>query len=64
MPAILAILAVLVASVVVGSLGVRTLRGTGDFLVASRSLGARANAVAVAGSICPPPRSWASPDSS
>ena len=49
MSAILAILAVLIASVVVGSLGVRTLRGTGDFLVASRSLGARANATAVAG---------------
>jgi cation/acetate symporter len=47
--AILAILAVLIASVVVGSLGVRAVRGTGDFLVASRSVGARANATAVAG---------------
>jgi cation/acetate symporter len=46
---ILAILLVLAASMGVGWLGVRTLRGTEDFLVASRTLSPRVNATAVAG---------------
>jgi cation/acetate symporter len=49
MASIIGILVVLVASLIVGSRGVRALRGTGDFLVASRSIGTRANATAVAG---------------
>ena len=49
MASIVAIMLVVLASLVVGSRGVRALRGTGDFLVASRSIGARANATAVAG---------------
>jgi len=49
MTAVIAILIVLVASLVVALGGVRTLRQTGDFLVAARSIGARANATAVAG---------------
>jgi cation/acetate symporter len=49
MAAIIAILLVLVTSLLVAVRGVRTLRGTGDFLVAARSIGARANATAVAG---------------
>jgi cation/acetate symporter len=47
--AILAIATVLVASLAVGWLGVRTMRGTEDFLVASRTLSPRVNATAVAG---------------
>lgn len=47
--AIAAIVVILFASLVVGSFGVRALRGSGDFLVASRSVGTRTNAAAIAG---------------
>src|SRR6201991_5236663 len=40
---------VAVASAVIGSLGVRVVRSTSDFLVASRTVGAAANAGAISG---------------
>ena len=41
--------AVTVATIVVGSLGTRVARSTDDFLAASRTVGSRANAAAIAG---------------
>src|SRR5918992_5070554 len=47
--AIVAIGLVAVASAVIGSLGVRVVRSTSDFFVASRTVGATANAGAISG---------------
>src|SRR6476661_1336866 len=47
--ALVAIALVGVASVVIGSLGVRVARSTSDFLVASRTVGPVANASAISG---------------
>ena len=51
-PAIIALVAIAlvgVASVIIGSLGVRVARSTSDFLVASRTVGAVPNAAAISG---------------
>ncbi|MGB7364451.1 MAG: cation acetate symporter [Rhodococcus sp. (in: high G+C Gram-positive bacteria)] len=48
-PTLLAVIASVVATVVVGAYGVRLARTTSDFLVASRSVGPRWNAAAVSG---------------
>src|SRR3712207_5333668 len=47
--ALIAIALVCVASAVIGSIGVRVARSTSDFLVASRTVGAGANAGAISG---------------
>ncbi|MGB3772984.1 MAG: cation acetate symporter [Rhodococcus sp. (in: high G+C Gram-positive bacteria)] len=48
-PTLLAVIASVVATVMVGAYGVRLARTTSDFLVASRSVGPRWNAAAVSG---------------
>lgn len=47
--ALVAVVVVAVATVVIGSLGVRVARSTDDFLAASRTVGSRVNAAAISG---------------
>ena len=47
--AVAAVVVVVIATIVIGSLGVRVARTTDDFLAASRTVGTRANAAAISG---------------
>ena len=47
--AVAAVVVVGIATIVIGSLGVRVARTTDDFLAASRTVGTRANAAAISG---------------
>ena len=60
-PGVVAVVLVSLATLVIGTWGLRISRTTSDFFVASRTVRPRLNASAIGGSTSPPRRSSASP---